>query len=508
MNEMPSIRWFLRDDTPCLPPPWQLRIDRLEWEEPGGAALAVLSAVLAVNEAAEAAAWAADALRRPLIVDSPQGEVCWNGFVARAEVCWGAAGAAFDLNHLANRVAAVYNPPISEPPFAPRRTRTDWSEDPLSLNRFGRKERLLQLGQEDASRALSACDAYLQRHALPQGEPFLPARRAAPYLRLICRGWFSTLNWSYLWIGEGREGFLEPAQTPQSLGRLAASDALLAQSFQTAYGPFYLLEAGLNLKRSGTPTDELRVEVCADQNGTPGTVLGSSSLSASALPGGRGWARFRFDQPPLLQDGATYWLRFSRSGALNSTHYYLLYREGNNPYPLGRMMNWNGSAWVDSSGGLNDLNFYILAGQSRQKRLLELTAPQSGGQFLRGVHLPADLPGLTAYPSEGLRPCGAELLDLLASPDAAGRPLSVQVNAQRELIVQALPDEDQPRWLLHPDGSLTTPAGRPARLGERLAGEWARLSIGGEVRPLLLRRVVWTPQGGLRAFSERDKPAR
>lgn len=507
MNENLSIRWFLRDDTPCLPPPWQLRIERLEWEEPGGAALAVLSANLAADEAAEAAAWAADALRRPLMVDSPQGEACWNGFVARAEVCLGTAGAAFDLNHLANCVAAVYTPPVNEPPFTARRTRTDWAEDPLSLNRFGRKERLLLLEQEDPSHALTVRNAYLQRHALPQGEPFLLPRRTAPYLRIICRGWFSTLDWSYLWIDEGREGFLEPAQTPQSLGRLSSSDALLAQSFQTGFGPFYLLEAGLNLKRNGTPTDGLIVEVCADQNGSPGTALGSSSLPAGALPGGRGWARFRFNDPPRLQAGLTYWLRFSRSGALNSTHYYLLYREGNNPYPAGRMMNWNGSAWVDGSGGLNDLNFYILAGQSRQNRLLELTAPQYGGQFLRGVRLPAGLPGLTAYPSEGLRPCKVELLDLLTAPDAAGRPLGVQVNAERELIVQALPAEDEARWLLHPDGSLTTPTGRPARLGERLAGEWAQLSTGGGVRPLLLRRVAWTPQGGLRAFSAGDEPA-
>jgi len=507
MNETLSIRWFLRDDTPCLPPPWPLRMERLVWEEPGGAALAVLSAQLDSAAAADAAAWAADALRRPLVVDSPEGEACWNGFVARAEIHLGRAGAVFDLAQLANRVAAVYTPPVNEPPFTARPTRTDWAEDPLSLNRFGRKERLLQLGPEAPSRALSARDAYLQRHALPQAEPFLLARRAAPSLRLICRGWFSTLDWSYLWIEQGREGFLEPAQTPQTLGRLATSDALLAQSFQTDYGPFYLLEAGLNLKRNATPADGVVVEVCADQNGTPGAVLAGSSLPADALPGGRGWARFRFAEPPLLQAGLTYWLRFSRSGALNSSHYYVLYREGNNPYPAGRMMNWNGSAWADGSGGLNDLNFYILAGQSRRTRLLELTAPQSGGQFLKGVHLPADLPGVTAYPSDGLRPCGAELLDLLGSPDAAGRPLSVQVNAERELIVQALPAEDEARWLLQPDGRLTTPAGRPARLGERLAGEWARLSTGGGVRPLLLRRVVWTPQDGLRAVPAGNRRA-
>lgn len=92
MNETLSIRWFLRDDTPCLPPPWPLRMERLVWEEPGGAALAILSAQLDSAAAADAAAWAADALRRPLVVDSPEGEACWNGFVARAEIHLGRGG--------------------------------------------------------------------------------------------------------------------------------------------------------------------------------------------------------------------------------------------------------------------------------------------------------------------------------------------------------------------------------------------------------------------------------
>lgn len=145
------------------------------------------------------------------------------------------------------------------------------------------------------------------------------------------------------------------------------------------------MEAGLNLKRNASPADGVVVEVCADAGGAPGALLASASLPAASISGGRGWARFGFAQPPLLQAATTYWLRIAHSGTLNSVHYYVLYREANDPYPHGRMIQWNGSAWTDSSGGLNDLNFYILAGQSRTARLLELAAPQSGGQFLGGA---------------------------------------------------------------------------------------------------------------------------
>lgn len=499
MTEPLNVQWFLRDDTPCLPPPFPLTIERLTWEEPGGAALAVLRAELPSSPPLEVGAWAAEALRRPLIITTAGGEACWNGYVARVEIRYGRSGAAFDLESLANRVAAVYSPAVHEPPFSTARTITDWAEDSLSLRRYGRKDRLLTLPQEDPARALSLRDVCLRDSALPRGQPFLVSRPSAPSLRLIARGWFSTLNWVHLSIPQGREGFVEPAQTSQTLGRTLSGDAVLAQSFQTDYGPFYLMETGLNLKRNASPADGVVVEVCADAGGAPGALLASASLPAASISGGRGWARFGFAQPPLLQAATTYWLRIARSGTLNSVHYYVLYREANDPYPHGRMIQWNGSAWTDSSGGLNDLNFYILAGQSRTARLLELAAPQSGGQFLRGVRLLADLPGLTAYTSDGLRPCGVELLDLLASGDAAGRPLSAQVDVERNLVIQPLPEEDEARWLLHPDGRLTALNGRPARPGEQLAGQRARLSGDPLIRPLLLRRVEWTPADGLRA---------
>ncbi|MEW6180241.1 MAG: choice-of-anchor R domain-containing protein [Chloroflexota bacterium] len=499
MNQPLTVQWFLRDDTPCLPPPYPLRVERLVWEEPGGAALAVLRADLTAFPVWEAAEWAADALRRPLVVYSPEGEACWSGFVARAEILSGRLGLAFDLNRMANRVAAVFPPPVSEPPFPPRRQIGEWAEDALSLQRYGRKEHLLPLNPAAAGEALTACRAYLQGSALPQGEPFVLAGSSPPALRLLCRGWFSTLNWSYLRVEDGAVGFVAAAQTSQTLGRSASSDAMLAQSFQTAFGPFYLLEAGLNLKRYGTPADGVTVTVCADQNGAPGAALAAQSLPAGALSGGRAWARFVFPNPPQLLAATPYWLRIERSGALNSTHYYQLYRETNDPYPGGRMLQWNGSAWVDGNSGLADLNFYILAGQSRSTRLLELTAPQHGGQFLRGVCLRAEPGGLIPCADEGVRPCGAVLLELLSGGDAQGRPLRAQVNAARELIIEPLPEAENARWLLHADGALTALSGRPARLSEPLAGEWARLPGGGAVRPLFLRRVEWTAQEGLRA---------
>ncbi len=498
MNETLSVQWYLRDFTPCLPPPFPLRVERLVWEEPGGAALAVLSAAWRDPAPDGLAEWAGEMLRRPLEIHAPTGEICWNGFVARVEIRHGRSAVVYDLDRLANRVAALYSPAVHEPPFAGARTLTEWAEDALSLSRYGRKERLLHLAQEDSQRALAARDASLRRDALPQGVPLPLAQPAAPTLRLIGRGWFTTLNWTHLHIPHGCDGFVEPAQTPQSLGRSSSADAMLAQSFQTAYGPFYLLEAGLNLKRSGSPADELVVEVCADSGSLPGSVLAAASLPASALSGGRAWARLRFEQPPLLQAAAPYWLRLRRSGTLNANHYYQLYREGNDAYPAGRLLTWNGSAWADGSGGQSDLNFYLLAGQSRQTRLLELCAPAHGGQFLRGVRLLAELPGLTAYPQPTPQPCGQYLLDLLAAGTTDGRPLSVQVDGQRQLVIQPLPEEDEAEWLIQPDGRLWALSRRPARLGEALAGRRARLTHAAGLRPLLLRRVVWTPADGLR----------
>ncbi len=116
MNETLSVQWYLRDFTPCLPPPFPLRVERLVWEEPGGAALAVLSAAWRDPAPDGLAEWAGEMLRRPLEIHAPTGEICWNGFVARVEIRHGRSAVVYDLDRLANRVAALYSPAVPSPP--------------------------------------------------------------------------------------------------------------------------------------------------------------------------------------------------------------------------------------------------------------------------------------------------------------------------------------------------------------------------------------------------------
>ncbi|MEW6649214.1 MAG: choice-of-anchor R domain-containing protein [Chloroflexota bacterium] len=517
-----SIDWQQRDGQPCLPPALPLEVERLTWRAEGGACAALLSGGLDADlPAFNLSSWAADALRRALVIRNAAGEACWWGYVARVEARQGAAGLVFDLERMANRVAVVYAPRIKETRWIGERAFTPWAEDAASIARYGRKEKMLVLPPLEEGQALAARDAHLRRWALPAGMPFTSRIGAAESrpgrgqprpgrgesertmrVRLVCRGWWSTLDWAHPRIAFGWDGFSESAQTSQNFGRTLNSDHLLAQSIRAGYGPFYLGEVGLSARLSGTPTDALVVEVCADASSAPGTVLASANLPAGVISPARCWLRFTFASPPLLQANTPYWLRISRSGAVNATHFYQLFREGSDPYPAGRLCYWGGSAWLDLAGGTSDLNFYFSALQTRSARIVELAGAALGGQFLSGTRLLAAVGGYTPYFCDGVRTCREELLDLLRGGGVDGRRLCAWVSAARELVIAAEPEKDEVDWQIDPQGVIRAPNGRPARLGDALAGRRARLTAGWLDSAALMERVEWTPRGGLRAALE------
>lgn len=515
MNMQFSIDWQQRDGQPCLPPALMLEVERLTWRAEGGPATAVLAGRLDARLAGiDLPAWAGDALRRPLLIHDAAGEACWWGYVARVEARQGAAGVVFDLERMANRVAVAYAPRVKETRWIGERTFTPWAEDTASVARYGRKEKVLVLPPLEEAQALAVRDAHLRRAALPTAQPYMPGRAGQPRqnwaghdddesaVRLVCRGWWSTLDWAYPRIAFGWDGFSESAQTSQSLGRTLNSDHLLAQGIRAGYGPFHLGEAGLSARLVGTPGDALVVEVCTDANGAPGTALASASLPAGVISPARCWLRFTFVNPPLLQADTPYWLRISRSGAVNTSHYYQVFRESSDPYPAGRLKYWNGSAWLDLLGGTSDLNFYFVGLQTRAARILELAGGAFGGQFFSGVRLLAAVGGYTPYFCDGVRTCRQELLDLLRGGSADGRRLLAQVGAARELVIAAEPDEDAVEWLIDARGEIRALDGRAARLGDALAGRRARLTSGWLDGGALVERVEWTPRGGLRVVLE------
>ncbi len=374
------------------------------------------------------------------------------------------------------------------------------------MAQLGKKERVYFLPSMEEAQAIEARDTWLNK----VGEPFSkPETRPAEDLdmirvRLLCRGWYSTLEWSFPQETRGYEGFTKPAQTIYRFGR-QASDTAIAQSFMTDYGPWMASEVVVDLRQLGISSDDVVMDLCANNAGVPGSSLASVSVPASEISGGRWHVRFLLETPVEIQANTTYWIKLSRSGALHSSNHYTAYHETNNSYPNGKLMVWGGSVWADVSAGLADINFYVIGVKDRSARMLELSGAGAGGQFLAGVRLQAAVAGYAFLWLEGSQNAREVLENMFKSGDANGVQLVGQVNAERELVIKALPGENAAKYSVGRDGVIRTLGGRPAGISEEIAGQRALLAPGWLDESVILWRVEWTPGGGIKARVEESR---
>lgn len=496
--EVMKIQMRNRDFSPCAPTRIDLQVEKLTWKAQGGPSAAWISGKTQdTGWGIQAAQWAQDVLRRPVDIIDQTGEKAWWGTIQRVEVQHGGFSLVYDLAELANRVCVEYWQREAQLEWTGVKTFTSWVDDLDSQRLYGIKEHIFRLGSMDEMEALQARDTLLTQHSLPRPHlKSLPQHSSGVQVRLECRGWWETLTWKAARFNDGYEGFVQPAQLTQNLGRSATSDAKVAQSFQTDYGAWKLGEAVVNIRAIGTNTDEVRCELCADANGVPGTMLASAVVSAAVISGARWWARFVFSTRAQIEANTRYWLVLSRTGLLQTSNYYFLYLDNTNSYPNGKLMFWNGTSWQDSNAGLADINFYVVGYISRLARLNELAGAGLGGQFLSGIQVNTAVSGDTLLWREGILNCGDELLNLLDSGGDGGRLLA-RVDADRRLVVSSLPAGQDWLFCLNGAGELRARSGRQARCVDQPAGQRVLLVNGWETRPVIIEELEWTPDGGL-----------
>ncbi len=337
--EQMQVRVYRRDFSEELQSSPVLQVERLTWSALGGPDEALLTGSIAGKDwAARSTEWARESLGRPVMVANQTGEAAWWGYVQRVEIQQDALQLVYDLAEMTNRVCVEYWQPEPQLEWTGAHTFTAWADDLGSQRIYGVKERIITLRSMDESEALQARDALLAQHSRPQPQVGrLAAGQRPPQIRLVCRGWWETLRWRYARFNDGYQGFVKPGQTLQSFGRMANTDARVAQSFQTAYGGWLCGEAVVNIRAVGSNTDQVICELCGDAGGAPGLVLASAAVNASVVSNVRWWVKFLFGTRPAILASTPYWLVFSRSGALSSANYYQLYTDTANSYPAGKV---------------------------------------------------------------------------------------------------------------------------------------------------------------------------
>ncbi len=394
-------------------------------------------------------------------------------------VLWVAYGSVrVSLENMVNRVQARFQGGV-----------TAWAEDSMSIRRFGVKERVILLRTTSRDAAESARDAYLHAHASLQGQPRAggnavfssqpPPEQALP-VQVGCIGWWRTLGWKY---------FRNPARAAVRLGASpdgwrtfgrSSSEYRVAQAFTIAAGETWTLrQIRCTMRTSGKPADRVFGRICRDEGGVPGEVLAAGSVDSDALSGS-GTSMVIDLAKPLVAGEGTYWVVWSRSGALLPGDAFALRYLST----AGSFLLYQYGSWFTFTG---TVTLDVLGGQHLSTAALFLRTARAAGQFLEDVALVGIHPPNLCLPAmpladeceDGSR-TGLDVLgELFSYGTLDGRRVLSQVTPRRVLRIFPAPAK--------PEGGTCLRMGGDGRLyagGRKLPGCELSKAVGRWVLPI------------------------
>lgn len=121
------------------------------------------------------------------------------------------------------------------------------------------------------------------------------------------------------------------------------------------------------LRKFGTPSDNVKVELYTNSADVPNTLLATATeqVSGTSIPAGTTFTEYDFNFPngPTLQAETLYWIVVSRTGSLDASNYYSVkdWFDNRDGYPRGVLHDLNTGVWTqyDDPGlpGFNDFYF-------------------------------------------------------------------------------------------------------------------------------------------------------
>jgi hypothetical protein len=194
-------------------------------------------------------------------------------------------------------------------------------------------------------------------------------------------------------------------------------------------------EIVVRLRKMGSPSDAVTVELCADSAGAPGSVLASGSIAASSIYTAMNWVTATLGTQQALSYGTIYWIVVRRSGASHYADYYEIDVDSGAQYGNGILKLWSGAAWVDHLVAA-DLLFAVWGKQEITTQIANIV---TGGQFLNGCDVLATAGVVDYQYRSGDNKARGEAESLLSQTTATGRRLLATVTAERKVIVDAAP---------------------------------------------------------------------
>lgn len=401
-------------------------------------------------------------LRCPVEILDEDEEVVWWGFLSRAEIHDGVMVDAVSLDEMYNRMALAYTTSIPGLSTPGDRATTAWAEDAESVGTYGTKEILLSLPSATASEAENARDYELTQRKYP-----LPVTTVGngyvdpPQGRIVCRGWWDTLDWVAYTRAAGLEQNAEtqgdvnlggPTETivgtshitlngSQAFGN-ATGTSKLEMSFSLA-GNMTLTELAVRIQTNGAPADDVYLKLYSDSGGAPNTLLATATISTGTITSTLDWVTETLDTPYAGIAATTYHLEISRSGANDAVNYYTVSVDEGLGYTSGQFKIWNGSAWVARSPNA-DLVFRVLGDgvYTKVEQAFQLTGGEAWKAsnvqiYANAVGTPADNLRVRLYTDSGGTPGTLLATGTFVGADVPGSPawLTFELDAEVNLAL-------------------------------------------------------------------------
>lgn len=410
----------------------------------------------------------------------------------------------YSLDKMANKIRVRYSEVVAGNDYAGEPEWTTWSENTSSSAVYGTKETQLQISEATDEQAESYKLRAIREYAWPLIDRDITqvGRQRTPRIDIIMSGWISTLEWISYSNEAGKESYEDIGTGLQAFGDAAATTKV-AQSIQlsSTYG-WSASQVAVRVKKEGSPTDNLTVDLCPDSSGAPGTALASATLAGASVPEHLNWVTLDLSAKVSLAVSTTYWIVVRRSGANDGTNYYKVDGNEDLGYSGGSFKIWNGSAWV-ARGTDADMLFQVLGVIETTEQIQDVITVC--GQFLSSTTQIEDSSGIYSSPyRDGAQNGLVVLRELLRSGTSNDTRLRILITPDLIAWVDEEPDPEDEEYKLQPDGSLIDAYSAPAiyppaqtwlNLSQVLpiaASAWSRVA---DPTRVFIEQATWTPGG-------------
>ena len=410
-------------------------------------------------------------LRCPVEIFDDNGVCVWWGYVHQVIINAGALNFDASLSSMANKVQVAYSyVEVGTNEVGQRKTTTAIT-DANSIAVYGTKQYVHSVGGMTPTEASALAYSKLEEMAFPKGGLSAGYGGQEITATVYCRGWWDTLFWQYADLDSEDISYHPTVNSNAYIGHGTTNGVKRGQQILTGADGLRILGVSQKCLKVGTPTDDLSVSIQANAAGDEpsGTALATVVISAGgSITTSYATYRADFAAPLDLEPNTVYWLVWERSGANNTSNYFMIGESSAAGYTSGLNKALT-SSWVTSATDAwftvhvsTEISVYL-------KRLID-----TYGEFITLAEVESTTAIYTNPYQDGSKAAGEIIETLMQTRAADGRPFISWVDRNRQAYIYLEPLVTDVKYSMTTGGKVRRVSGDDIRPTQPPVGEWVR----------------------------------